>query len=92
MCVPKTLKFDHSGDEVRPSGLGGHPNTRMSGDAQTFDELYASLAAIQNPWRNATMHLDQKYTEQEAKDISDVVRAFMSRVAKRCDENGLPPA
>jgi hypothetical protein len=38
------------------------------------------------------MHLDQKYTEPEAKDISDVVRAFMSRVAKRCDENGLPPA
>ena len=48
-------------------------------------------AATQNPWRNATMHLDQKYTEQGAKDICDVVRAFMSRLAG-CDENGLPLA
>ena len=30
------------------------------GDGQTFDEMYATLAAMQNPWRNATMHLDQK--------------------------------
>jgi hypothetical protein len=36
---------------------------RMSGDGQIFEELSAALAATQNPWRNATMHLDQKYTE-----------------------------
>jgi hypothetical protein len=65
---------------------------RMHGDGRIFEELYAALAATQNPWRNATMHLDQKYTEQEAKDICDVVRVFMSRLAKRCDENGSPLA
>jgi hypothetical protein len=65
---------------------------RTRGDGQMFEDLYAALSGMQNPWRNATMHLDQKYTEQEAKDVMDVVRVFMSRLAKRCDEDGKPLA
>ncbi len=65
---------------------------RMDGDGATFEDLYAALAGMQNPWRNATMHLDQKYTEEEARDVFDVVRAFMRRLANRCDENGQPLA
>ena len=63
---------------------------RLYGDGQIFDELYASLASIQNPWRNATMHLDQKYTGEEAKDIFYTVGGLMKRVASRCDEEGEP--
>lgn len=63
---------------------------RLTGDGQTFEEVYAALAAMQNPWRNATMHLDQKYTEEEAKHIFDVVGGLMRRVAFRCDEDGNP--
>jgi hypothetical protein len=58
---------------------------RLSGDGEFFENAYAALAAIQNPWRNATMHLDQKYTADEAKHIFDVVRGFMRKVASRCD-------
>lgn len=65
---------------------------RMRGDGQFFDEAYAALAAMQNPWRNATMHLDQKYTPDEARHIFDVVKGFMVRVANRMDENGDPKA
>jgi hypothetical protein len=65
---------------------------RMSGDGRIFDEAYAALAAMQNPWRNSTMHLDQKYTPDEARDIFDAVRRFMGRVANRMDENGEPKA
>lgn len=65
---------------------------RMTGDGQTFDEVHAALAAMQNPWRNATMHLDQKYTEDEAKHIFDVVGGLLRRVASRCDEDGNPKA
>jgi hypothetical protein len=65
---------------------------RMSGDGEFFDNAYAALAGLQNPWRNATMHLDQKYTLEEAKHILEVVRGFMMRLANRMDENGLPLA
>ena len=63
---------------------------RLYGDSRIFEEIHASLAAIQNPWRNATMHLDQKYTQEEAREIFDVVRGLMRRVASRCDDEGNP--
>lgn len=65
---------------------------RMSGDAQIFDAIYGSLSGIVNPYRNATMHLDQKYTMKEAKHILDVVEGLMTKIASRMDENGLPLA
>jgi len=65
---------------------------RMSGDGRFFEEAHAALAAMQNPYRNATMHLDQKYTEEEAKDILNLVKAFMRKLTSRLDEDGLPLA
>jgi hypothetical protein len=65
---------------------------RLAGDGQTFDEVYAALAALQNPYRNATMHLDHKYTDDESKHIFDLVGGLMRRVASRCDEMGDPKA
>ena len=65
---------------------------RMLGDGQFFEDSYAALAAMRNPWRNATMHLDQVYTEQDAKDLFNVVGAFMRRLSERIDENGDPKA
>ena len=63
-----------------------------SGDAQFFEEAYAMLAAIQNPYRNATMHLDQRYDTSEAEHIKAMVNGFMRKLASRMDENGLPLA
>jgi hypothetical protein len=63
---------------------------RMSGDGEQFENLYASLSAMQNPWRNATMHLDQKYTLEEANEVLVIVRRFMRQLASRCDETGAP--
>lgn len=41
---------------------------------------------------NATMHLDQKYTNEEATHIFDLVGGLMKRIASRCDEIGEPKA
>lgn len=60
----------------------------MSDDGEFFDNAYAALAAMQNPWRNATMHLDQQYTQEEARNILEIVRGFMRRLASRMDEDG----
>jgi hypothetical protein len=67
-------------------------STRMSGDGEFFDSAYAALAAMQNPWRNATMHLDQKYTPDEAIHVMEVVKGFMKKLASRMDEDGKPLA
>lgn len=64
----------------------------LSGDGHHFDELYGALAGMQNPWRNATMHLEQTFNEEQAVQVFNVVGAFMRRVADRMDEDGLPLA
>lgn len=66
--------------------------TRMSGDGAVFEGLYGVLHALQNPYRNATMHFDQKYTTEEAKHIFEMVAGVMRKIASRMDENGLPLA
>ncbi len=60
--------------------------------ADIFDELYASLDAVKNPWRNATMHVDNKYTNEEAEHIFIAVKGFMKKLASRMDEQGEPKA
>ena len=62
----------------------------MSGDGRIFEELYAALAAMNNPYRNTTMHLDEKYTPEEGHEILMTVKAFIRRVAERMDEKGNP--
>jgi HEPN domain-containing protein len=61
---------------------------RLAGDGKLFEELLAILHAMQNPYRNSTMHLDQKYTEEEARHIFESVGMFMKKVSSRMDENG----
>lgn len=70
------------------------PNSsyRMSGEGLLFENLYAALAAIQNPWRNSTMHLDAKYTADEAKHIFEAVKGLMAAISSRMDESGAPLA
>jgi hypothetical protein len=65
---------------------------RSGGDAELFENAYAALSGMQNPWRNATMHLDQKYTLEEARHIFEIVNGLMRKLASRMDENGLPLA
>lgn len=65
---------------------------RMTADATLFESLHASLDAVRNPWRNATMHVESKYTDDEAEHIFIAVKGFMKKLASRCDEKGLPRA
>ena len=64
----------------------------MSGDGALFEDLRASLEAVRNPWRNATMHIEKKYTDDEAEHIFVAVKGFMKKLASRCDEMGEPKA
>lgn len=59
-------------------------------DDQFFSEVYASLDAVRQAWRNSTMHVENKYTEEEAEHILAVTKGFMKKLASRFDENGRP--
>lgn len=57
-----------------------------------FQELYALLTAVKDAWRNATMHIENKYTDEEAKQIFDLAKGFMMKLSARMDEGGTPQA
>ncbi len=61
-------------------------------DEAYFDAVYATLDAVRNAWRNTTMHVENKYTAEEAEHILVAVRSFMMRLATRMDEQGMPLA
>jgi hypothetical protein len=57
-----------------------------------FESLHASIDAVKNPWRNATMHVERVYTEEDAEHIFIAIKGFIKSLASRCDENGEPKA
>lgn len=64
---------------------------RMPGSVGSkLEGLYASLDAIKNPWRNATMHAENVYQPHEADHILQCVNMFMLKVADVMDEQGNP--
>jgi hypothetical protein len=65
---------------------------KMAADYKLFDGIYGALTAMQNPYRNETMHLEARYDEGEARHILEMVRGLMKQIAARCDEHGNPKA
>lgn len=53
-----------------------------------LEEIGGSLRAVQNAWRNDTMHLERNYDEESAKHLLVVIPAFMRKLASKIDENG----
>ena len=48
--------------------------------------------AVRVAWRNGTMHVEKKYTEDEAEHLMAVVGGLMKKLACRMYENGEPKA
>lgn len=69
------------------ANAGWHAN-----DRSIFEDLFASLDAVRSAWRNATMHIERNYDEDEARHLFLVVKQLMKKVADRMDEEGKPTA
>jgi len=70
-------------DELWPS------NVRLpNSEGSAFEDLYAHLDAVRNPWRNATMHVETIYAPHEALHIIRCAAFFMTKLASLTDENG----
>lgn len=66
---------------------GRLPNTQGA----LLEEVYASLDSIKNPWRNATMHVESVYTDDEARHIFACTIVLVQKMAKLFDEQGVEP-
>lgn len=53
-----------------------------------YENALAYLHAVKDAWRNPSMHLDKKYTEEEAESIYAAVRNLMRHLAQHLDELG----
>lgn len=62
--------------------------TMPHSEAAKMEGLYASLDAIRNPWRNATMHVENNYQPFEAEHIMKCVNMLLLSMAQTFDENG----
>ena len=56
-----------------------------SGDWNAIEPLYAQVCAhlrtVSTAWRNPTMHVGQKYTPEESRDIFNATKSFMIHLA-----------
>lgn len=61
-------------------------------ERNAFQEMFALLGAVKDAWRNSTMHVEKKYTDEECVSIFNAVRDLAQKVARRMDETGKPLA
>lgn len=65
------------------------PKKRTSGcEGSGLEQIYVSLDAVKNPWRNGTMHVESVYTEEEARHILVCTSHLLDKMALIFDENG----
>ena len=50
-------------------------------DEKFYRDLSGDLLTVKQVWRNPTMHVDRKYSVEEAEQIFAAANAFMNRIA-----------
>lgn len=59
-------------------------------DCKEQQEFYAQAAShlgiLKDAWRNYTMHLRGKFTQEEAEQVFNNVRGFMQKISGRISE------
>ena len=65
------------------------PKSRLSGSEGAFlEQVYVSLDAVKNPWRNDTMHVTSIYTDDEARHILSCSVKLIQKMSMGFDEYG----
>jgi hypothetical protein len=57
-------------------------------DESFFRDLSGDLISVKQAWRNPSMHIDRRYSKEEAEEIFKTVKTFMRKLAARMNENG----
>ncbi|RST31656.1 hypothetical protein HMF7854_13040 [Sphingomonas ginkgonis] len=72
-------------DELYPAG-----KRLPHSEGAAFEDLLVNLEAVRNPWRNATMHVENIYAPHEALHITRCSTFFMVKLSSLTDEAGCP--
>lgn len=76
--------------EKQVRNMHADPTWKAIPDYREQQEYYAQVAShiglLKDAWRNYTMHVRGKYTEEEAKTILESVKVFMQKLAERLQE------
>ena len=59
-------------------------------DEAFFREILGNLQTIKISWRNPTMHIVRRYSEDEAEEVFTAVRSFVKRLASRLPDPPKP--
>lgn len=67
-----------------------HPKAKRLAETEGafLESVYVSLDAVKNPWRNATMHVDQIYIESEAFHILSCSATLVQKMSTGFDQDG----
>lgn len=79
-------------NELQRRNTASPVDWQNASDNDFFPDVYVSLDAVRNAWRNPTMHVERVYTSEDAEHIFIAVRGFMKKLASRMDEDGQPLA
>ena len=99
--IPDPVKVDRSWGNMLKTIKGKidelHPSKgrTLGCEGSRLEEIYVTLDAVKNPWRNGTMHVESVYTEEEARHILTCTSHLLDKMAAMFDENGedaRPPA
>jgi len=58
-------------------------------DERFYRDLSGDLLTIKQAWRNPTMHVDRKYSAEEAEQIFTAAKTFMQRLTKHFSDKDL---
>jgi len=76
--------------ESKIASMRSDPVWKALPDCKEQQEYYSQAASyfrtVKDAWRNYTMHVRAKYTEDEAEQIFNSVRGFMQKLAERLSE------
>lgn len=94
LSIPDPSKVDRSWGNMLKAikaemDIQHPPKNRTTGcEGSLLEQVYVSLDAIKNPWRNGTMHVESVYTEEEARHILVCATHLLDKMALIFDENG----
>jgi len=55
-------------------------------DEPFFEDVAARMETVKLAWRNPTMHIVRRYSEEEAREVFDSVKMFMRHLATKLAE------
>jgi hypothetical protein len=70
--------------EKRPRTRG----VRWKRDEKFLREMSGDLIAVKQAWRNPSMHIERRYSKEEAEEIFIAVRTFMRKLAAKLNQDG----